>query len=507
MRKRGPPAVGAPWASQRAEGGPAAPDGILADSPDRAGVSVSHSVFPQVDVAIVGGGASGALVATHLAGVGADGPRVALIEAGDRLALGAAYSTPRPEHLLNVVASGMSAFDARPDDFVDFLRAGPWAGEAPDAIRGRFAPRMLYGRYLQTILDGLPADAPLDRMHGEVDTVSPVADGGFRLTLTSGDAFHARTVVLAIGNASARLPIPGADALSSAQLREAWDYPRVAAIDPDADVCIVGAGLSMVDAVLTLRANAHRGRIVALSRNGLMPLPHVAAAAPASGAYAEAALEAVLAGGVRTRMRALRAWAAHEQAAGRPWQGVMAAVRPYVQAMWASLPVSEQRRFLRHAARQWDIHRHRIAPEVASMLEALRAGGGFALLAGRAKALRVDDRVRIDYLGRDGAPGRIEADVVINATGMEKRIVRTANPVLRSLLAQGLARPGPHDIGIDTRHDGAVRDREGCPVPGMWALGVLRVGSLWESVAMPELRGQAHQVATAVRRQLADGRA
>ena len=75
--------------------------------------------------------------------------------------------------------------------------------------------------------------------------------------------------------------------------------------------------------------------------------------------------------------------------------------------------------------------------------------------------------------------------------------------LLAALCAHGLLRPGPHGIGAATRGEGAVLGASGEPVPGMWTLGALRAGDLWESIAMPELRGQALQVAGAVRAHLA----
>src|SRR5687767_867621 len=97
----------------------------------------------RVDVAIVGAGASGALVATHLKRAGLPGLRVALIEAGARAARGLAYGTPYGAHLLNVPADRMSAV---PDDEGHFVR---WLQtRIPEASSETFAPRILYGDYL-----------------------------------------------------------------------------------------------------------------------------------------------------------------------------------------------------------------------------------------------------------------------------------------------------------------------------------------------------------------------
>jgi uncharacterized NAD(P)/FAD-binding protein YdhS len=69
------------------------------------------------------------------------------------------------------------------------------------------------------------------------------------------------------------------------------------------------------------------------------------------------------------------------------------------------------------------------------------------------------------------------------------------DPLVRSLLESGQARPGPHGLGFATAADGAVlgplRDR-------LWTLGGLRRGDLWESTAISEIRAQAREVAEAL---------
>jgi uncharacterized NAD(P)/FAD-binding protein YdhS len=99
------------------------------------------------EIAIVGGGCSGLLVAVQLLRNGFAGP-IAMVEMRSRLGRGLAYSTPFDEHLLNVPAAKMSALPSQPSHFLDWLRARQFASAAPDC----FAPRKLYGEYLEDLL-------------------------------------------------------------------------------------------------------------------------------------------------------------------------------------------------------------------------------------------------------------------------------------------------------------------------------------------------------------------
>jgi uncharacterized NAD(P)/FAD-binding protein YdhS len=64
-------------------------------------------------VAILGGGASGSLAATAL--LERSDADVIVVEPRPRLGRGVAYSTPDPQHRLNVPAGSMSAYPDDPD--------------------------------------------------------------------------------------------------------------------------------------------------------------------------------------------------------------------------------------------------------------------------------------------------------------------------------------------------------------------------------------------------------
>lgn len=465
---------------------------VPAMSPEPAGSS-------SVDVAIVGGGAAGVLVATRLLADHASPLRIAIIEPSPELARGAAYATDQPAHLLNVTAGRMSAFAEDPGHFVRFLSNASDA--APEALATTFAPRRDYGRYLRATLGAQPRYPSLQWLRERVTDIERRGTDNV-LTLASGGTLAARAVVLAVGNAPRR--IPAARLHGAVRLADAWDYPAVAAIPADAEVCIVGSGLSMVDAVLSLLQAGHLGRVHVLSRHGLMPLAH--AATSAAGA---APVESLLAMDLRARAREIRRWTQAAAADREPWQWVFDRLRPHGQALWRSLSYPDQQRFLRHLARYWDIHRHRIAPQVAERLQGLRAAGRLEVLAGRLQQVeaRADGSVDVRYRPRHGeAEAHVRADWLINATGVETHVDLQPETLLGRLRARGRVLPGPHGIGIASEDPGRVVDARGQPDPALFVLGAMRIGTLWESLAIPELRGQAQALADHLRAMLAQPR-
>jgi uncharacterized NAD(P)/FAD-binding protein YdhS len=68
-----------------------------------------------------------------------------------------------------------------------------------------------------------------------------------------------------------------------------------------------------------------------------------------------------------------------------------------------------------------------------------------------------------------------------------------------SLLAAGLARPGPFGQGVEVDADGGLRDAQGRASDALFAIGSLRIGAEWESIAVPDLRLQAARIAARLR--------
>src|SRR5580692_2055588 len=132
---------------------------------------------PITTIAIVGGGVSGTLTAFHLIRQGTPA-RVILIDRRPDLGLGLAYSTPSLRHLLNVPAGKISALPDQADHFLNWLRKN----HDPAATEKTFAPRAVFGLYIQSLLTSM------GRFEQETATVVDVRlhDFGAVLTLDNG---------------------------------------------------------------------------------------------------------------------------------------------------------------------------------------------------------------------------------------------------------------------------------------------------------------------------------
>lgn len=426
----------------------------------------------RFDVAIVGAGASGALVAAWLLR-NARGPyRVALIDRSGRFATGVAYGTRDPSHLLNVPAGKMSADPDRPGHLVEWARR-----RGHDVDGNSYLPRALYGDYLQDFL----ATAEVIARDGVELVRVPRAVVRVRegsVELDTGERLEAERIVLATGNPPpARPRVPGMDQVAAAPsyLADPWS-PRLRALPGDASVLILGTGLSAVDVALTLRRRSHRGALVMLSRRGLLPRAHTEATV--------APLSVATTGSPRAILRAVRRAAVKAEVEGVSWRSVIDGLRARTQAIWSRWTPRERESFDRHLRAYWDAHRHRMAPEVTAQIDYLRAAGKLEVLAGRVESVaQLASSVRVTL--RHRATGEREVhlfDAVINCMGPA---VSTEAPPISHLVADGLARADR--FGLVTE--------EGRVTPWLFALGPLRRSELWETTAIPEIRTQARQLA------------
>jgi len=451
------------------------------------------------DVAIIGAGFSGTMVAVHLLGGTEAGLTVTLIEKSGRHGRGVAYGTTNPLHLLNVPAAKMSAFPDAPDHFLQWLEKHPescrrvgLAGPGP----GTFVPRMLYGEYVESVLEsGRYQRERLFRLRSEATDVEPLMDGSLRVRLANGCRVHAGRVVLALGN------FPPGDPLlrdrhfhdSIAYLKSPWSPQSQVLCMEDGDLLILGSGLTTLDLLVSLHERKRQGTVHVLSRRGLFPQPHAAGVKPVDSFVERGHLPV----SIRALLRQLRVEVARTIAAGGDWRAVVDSLRPFTQEIWKGLPMEERRRFFRHLRPYWESHRHRAAPAILAVKDAMEREGSLQAHRGRLKEIveTVDGGLSVTFQAHESqSPSQLQVSRVVNCTGPECNYHRLGEPLVLQLFARGLIRPDAMMLGIDADEDGMVQNRRGI-FGQVFTLGSPRKGALFETTAVPELRVQARTLA------------
>ncbi|MCU7249746.1 FAD/NAD(P)-binding protein [Pseudomonas koreensis] len=465
----------------------------------------------HADILIIGGGLSGTMLAVQLLRLPGQ-RRIMLIEPRTELGRGEAYSAVELGHTLNGNAARMSVDPDNPDDLTQWLTEHIAAGGWPESdqqhvpVSELFPPRGLFGVYVQQRLAearavGLGHGSTVEHVRAEVVDVQVSADC-VQLTLSDGQSLHGAQAVLATGMfPAARTPQKTSSGLNAAAL-DPWDVAAMRQLDPQSTVLIIGSGLTMVDAVVSLEQAGHRGPIEVFSRHGL--LPHVRRQPPA---WVDFLAEDH---GIRTPRQLLRELRRHCRAAiaqGIDWQAPLDTVRAHIGRLWSQASDVQRRQFVRHVRPWWESHHHRSPPLSAELVERLHRDGRLRIQAASFKGLEpaVEGGVgiRIRRRGEDQTCV-VRGAALINSSGIEYDWRRVARPLPQQLLARGLVQPGPLALGIAAAVDGAVLDAQGRESARLFAMGPPLRGMWWESTAVTDVALQAKALAARLAREGGD---
>jgi len=452
---------------------------------------------PTQRVAIVGGGAAGVLAAVHILREhrGRCPLEIELIDRTGEFGAGVAYGTADPHHLLNVPAVRMGGISGHPEHFHEWLteRGEPAEEQA-------FLPRWLYATYLRDLLDRAEAEAPqarLTRLRGTVVSIVEPAGNGLpavELGLAGGERIDADRVVLALGPPAAGDPVAVPSELkeSGVWITDPWAAGVLQKARKSHSVLIVGTGLSMVDVALSLGEGARGPQVRAVSRHGLVPRRHRPGLTNVRRFHVPTG-----SGTLEPMLAAFFAQVGRVAQQGDDWRDVIDSMRPVTPQLWKALKREEKERFLAEFQRFWDVHRFRMAPEVADRLEALAAAGRLRTDAASIVSLEAHGAGARVFLR---APGDrdldlVEVDHVIDCTGAGFDLRRQPPPVLAGLIAGGRARPDELGLGLDIDDDGALLDGDGLPTDRLFVVGALRKGVEWEAIGITEIRDHAGAIA------------
>lgn len=449
-------------------------------------------------IVIAGGGPAGALTALHLARAARQRAvplSIVVADPTSRLGAGSAFGTPDEAHLLNVPASGMSAFPQVPGHFVEWLRQTHGHEGEPY----EFVARSHVARYLRESLERavVAAGNGVHLVHEPAGVMGlKTCSDGLTVELDDGRPIAADALVVATG-----MPKPGTGwaphelVAHPRFISDPWEVGALDRITGDpataGDVLLVGCGLTMADVALALRRCRPRRVLHAISRSGRLPERHAAVCRPPIIPDVS---------GWAPDLKSLRAEVARhlreaEDAVG-DWRPAVDGLRFHLSSLWARLSEDDRATFLLEDATRWNRIRHRMAPASADAIDALQVEGGLCVSAATVSGISpLGSGIRVDL--SDGTSR--EVGWVINCTGPETDVRAQGNPLLDDLLrgrsgGAALANIAFAGLGLRTRL-GRLVDAGGDTCAPIWTLGSLRRGELWESTALPEIRSQASSLA------------
>lgn len=451
----------------------------------------------MADIAIIGGGAAGASVFGTLLAHEAPDTVHWVTGTGARAGRGVAYDTAHDHHLLNVRASGMGLYADADEDFAQYS-----SRHHPGSRPTSFLPRRLFGEYIEAQLSKRLHQA---RQRGRRFVVTPctatrlrAARGGYEITLDNGEIMSADRVVLALGaltprplrTVSERALASGAYVLDPWRLTERSIRPR--------RLIVIGTGLTAVDTLISASVRWPDIELVAVSRHGLLPFVHSAHPIDAYPRQAELNARLMACKGPADVLAEVRRLFRAEQSLD--WRSVIDGMRPINAALWRAFTPRQRRQFLRHIRWLWESSRHRLAPQSAEIIQQLRDEGRLQIHAARVLGVDGEGPLNVTLRSRASqAMTTLQSDIVVQATGLDTAVGFARHSLLSGLLQDGLAIADPLHLGVLARADGRLINAAGEVQDGLYAIGSLLRGNLWECTAMPEIRAAANTLAAALR--------
>lgn len=442
-------------------------------------------------IAIVGAGYSGVSLAANIHRLAKTPIHIYLIGKLALFGKGVAYSTQNPLHLLNVRAKDMSAFNHDDMHFVNWLKMKnihAQLGIENDELHDYFIPRKFYGDYLADILRAVlitsKSGCEVEAIHGEAISVEKNNEG-IVLGLADGSIVKANLLVLAHGHIIPHAHFNTDNTVKIIQ--NPWDFEAYKEISQKSRVFIVGTGLTMIDAVIQLKSQNHEGKIMALSRHGLLSQVNL----PETSHYQFDPMLFPIS--LKKLIKVIREEINMHAHQDEFHQSLFKALRLKANEVWSSFSFFEKKQLINHLMPYWEKFRHRVAPKISHSINIYINDKSLEILSGHIVEI-INQRVVV-RTRRHQELSAFQADYLINCTGPEKYDHKNLMPILDSLISQGYVLYNDLHLGINVSKSGAVIDRFGVESRTMYVLGPPRKGVLIETTAVKEIRVQSEELA------------
>ena len=436
-------------------------------------------------IAIVGGGISGTLTVLNCIKQSKSPLKIIWFDAKNQFCKGLAYSTTDEQHLLNVRANNMSIFVDEPNHFVNWLTQ-----YYPQYSGHNFAPRKLFGEYVQATFDVLKNTNPLISIQQIAEEIIDIKKKNNAFELKTTQTYYAQKLVLALGNFLPAHPrsISREFIESENYFQNAFHPTIIQQAITKKNITIIGSGLTMIDVLISLHHHSFSGKINIISPHAYIPQSHTENPLPSVKPFIEEHK-------IYTLIELLSIVNQQLKKAKKEYlnpHSVIDVMRPHLQFIWMNFSLNEKQQFLRHLRHKWGVARHRAPSESMAIFKKLESSRMINLIKGRVNDIKtIESCFEIYFSDSKIGQQSFKTEFIINCTGPESDYLKIPSILVQNLVKNGIFAPDSIHYGINAAKNGEIS-------PNLYAIGPPLKGILWESTAVPEIRLQAKELAAKI---------
>lgn len=449
----------------------------------------------MIKIGIIGGGFCGMMTATRLVESAAIPLEIYIIEPNPEIGKGIAYQSYSDQHLLNVIASKMSAYEELPNHFLDWVMTKePYKNEDRELLSRAFLPRNLYGAYLSTIWKNTiqlaeSKEINLQIIQNFVKDID-IKKNNIIIFTDSNQEIAVDYGILATGNLLPRNPkIKNNNfyAEKNNYHQNPWGLQSVKDSKKEKKILIIGNGLTMVDTVFGLIEQGFSGKIYSLSPNGFHLLPHRGNGIVYTKLLEEISEELTLNDLAKTIIKHIRIVRKY----GLSAEPVIDSLRPITQKLWISFSESQKKNFLSRFRYLWNIARHRIPLHSHDKIQQYRTSGNLQPITGAIVDFNSKgNEIEITYFDKkQKKEQQLLVDRVINCTGPETDFSKLENSFIKNKIQEEFLAQDSMKLGLKSDFANFNLQNKNCEnYPHFFSVGNLMKGELWESTAVGDIR-------------------
>jgi uncharacterized NAD(P)/FAD-binding protein YdhS len=463
----------------------------------------------NITIAIIGGGYIGATTAIHLARYSQLPLNICIIEPSASLGEGIAFSTQDEDHRLNGPTGIQFLYPENTESFNEWHEnSGAKAADPGSiAVDGRvYARRSDFGAYVASeVLSHQKKNPSNSIIKHYQDTAFSLSKnkGDWSIELLSRDKICAKIVIVTPCNFSPAIPFELKELVRHPMVyTNPWNIAKFSGIAPNANILIIGTGLTMSDVTVSLLRDGPMRKITAISRRGLRPKnqrshPPIQPIWKALNRPVPAFIERHgLPKTILAIFQAFRADIAQLKAENIEWQVAFDELRDAAYQLWPSLPLAEQARYFRHLSPWYDTHRFRLPPQVEEKLLGYLLDGHLKYRVGFLGDLTTKGSlIEVKIRARGKTKYNSERfDAVINCTGPDRDPLRSGNPFLVHLIHKGFATASSFGLGLEVDQSCQSMPSRDVEANQLFMLGPLTRNQFGEINGIPSIVHQIYRV-------------